>query len=135
MSIRSPRLQRATTVLLLGLMLPQLTGCTQWHPVTTPAAEIGAARSETVFRLYMKAGPVPVLDLRAVRIMGDSVAGVIWNPGERPRPDSLRTLALADIRTAERMGSGTGAAAGVLFLLVLAGVAISAADPCLAAFC
>jgi hypothetical protein len=125
---------RAIAMSLLVLTLPNLTGCTTWHPVTTPAAEIGAAKSETIFRVYTKAGPV--LALRGLRVVGDSVSGVIWNPGERPRRDSLQTMALADIRTAERMGSGDGTAAGVLFLLVLAGVAISSVDlGCVAAFC
>ena len=126
---------RTVSASLLFLMVPQLTGCATWHPVTAPAAEMSVAKPDAIFRLHTRSGTV--VDLRRLRVVGDSVNGVIWNPGERTRRDSIRVVALSEVQTVERMSDGGSGAVGVgvLFLLVLAGVAVSAADPCVAAFC
>lgn len=125
---------RSLSALLLFLMLPQLTGCTQWNIVTTPVAKIGPQKPDAVFRLHRRTGAT--LDVRALRIVGDSAHGIIWSPDQQVRPDSIRVIALTDIRAAERKGSSTAAiVSGVVLLFVLAGVAFAASDPCLAAFC
>jgi hypothetical protein len=67
----------------------------------------------------------------------DSVAGQRWMPGHHLLGDQGRTIALADVRAAERKGAdraGTAAAGGLL-LLVVAAAALAASDPCVAAFC
>ncbi len=129
------RVRRTTSLGLLVASALHLTGCAQWQPVTTPATDLATVDNQAVFRFHLRDGTV--LDLRSVRLVGDSIVGVRAAVGQHLRGDTTRVIALTQVRAAERSvgdPGGTVAGAGILALLVL-GVALAASDPCVAAFC
>ena len=123
MPSRVPCSQRTSTVLVLVLMLPHLTGFGGYHTEVTPDPELQPAKPRTVYRLWNAAGQDVVG--RSVSIVGDSIRGIKLEP----RRDSIVMLHRKDIRVVERAGiDGVGTALGVLAIGALAVVALLASS-------
>ena len=99
---RRPALSRATSTLLLFLMLPQLTGCQGYQPVLTPEPELRAAKPRTSYRIWIT--PERHITLREITMSGDSLRGVHRYVGG----DSVVTLHRRDARVVERVSSDAG---------------------------
>jgi hypothetical protein len=111
---RSPNVTRSTSVLLLFLMLPQLTGCGGYRPVVAPDPELQAAKPGTVYRLWTSTQRN--VTVRGVHVTGDTIRAIRLEA----RRDSIVKLPRSEVRSVERAtASPAGAVIGGLMIGVL----------------
>jgi hypothetical protein len=99
---RRPAWSRLTSMLLLFLMLPQLTGCQGYQPVLTPEPELRAAKPRTSYRIWIT--PERHITLREITVSGDSIRGV----HRYVDGDSVVTMHRRDARVVEKVSSDAG---------------------------
>jgi hypothetical protein len=111
---RSPNVTRSTSVLLLFLMLPQLTGCGGYRPVVAPDPELQAAKPGTVYRLWTSTQRN--VTVRGVHVTGDTIRAIRLEA----RRDSIVKLHRSELHSIERAtASPAGAVIGGLMIGVL----------------